>query len=74
MNKGIENALILDSIDVTPFYSTKTKEKDYGTITTFTEFNKMDFCDYICSLEKGKLEIIFRNLKKEIDKLIEIYK
>lgn len=73
IKKGIENALILDDVDITPYYGEKRSEGDYGEINIIKEFKKMEFCDYICSLEKGKLEIIFGNLKKEIEKLIEIY-
>lgn len=34
MKKGIENALVLDSVDVTPYYSSKVKEGDYGDDNT----------------------------------------
>ncbi len=75
MQKGIENALVLDAIDVKPFYCTKTKCGDYGedNITTITEFKKMEFCDYICSLESETLKAVFSNLKEVIDSLISIF-
>lgn len=69
MRKGIENALILDSIDIEPFYIEKIKSGDYGEKTIFTVFEKMKFCEYICGLDKTKLEEVFRNLKEVIEEL-----
>jgi len=74
MKKGIENALILDSIDTSPYYTTKVREGDYGDDNTITEFNKMDFCDYICSLSDDELKVILANLEKVIESLISIFK
>lgn len=70
MKKGIENALILDGIDLTEFYSTKIKEGDYGDDNTITEFDKMACCDYICSLDNEVLKTVFANLKEIIDNLL----
>ena len=73
MKKGIENALIIDSVDTTPFYTTKIKEGDYGDDKTITEFKKMEFCDYICSLDSDRLKNIFKNLKTVIDMLMNMF-
>ena len=73
MKKGIENALILDSVDVTPYYSSKVKEGDYGDDNTIVEFQKMDFCEYICSLDSDPLKAIFANFKKIIDMLATLF-
>lgn len=73
MKKGIENALILDAIDITPFYSKKVKEGDYGDNNTIVEFNKMACCEYICSLDTETLKSVFANLKTTIDELISIF-
>ena len=73
MKKGIENALVLDSINVTPYYITKEKEGDYGDKTTITEFQKMNFCTYICSLDKTTLQAVFLNLKTEIDRINALF-
>ena len=70
MKKGIENALVLDSIDVSPYYSSKVKEGDYGDDNTIVEFQKMDFCDYICSLDSETLKVVFANLKTSIDGVV----
>ena len=71
-NKGIENSLILDEIDITNFYTTSEKDNDYGSTNTIREFQKMKFCDYICSLDNIMLQKIFSNLKTVIEEMIEI--
>lgn len=73
MKIGIENALILDSVDVTHFYKKRENEGDYGEKKIIEEFDKMEFCDYICSLPKEQLKTIFANIKLEIDKIKEIF-
>ena len=70
MKKGIENALVLDNIDLQPYYSSKTKYGDYGDEKTITEFNKMLCCDSLCAMDSDILKVVFANLKIEIDKLI----
>lgn len=70
MKKGIENALVLDDIDITPFYSEKIKEGDYGNNSTISEFNKMNCCNHICSLENEKLKKAMRNLKNIIETIL----
>lgn len=74
MKKGIENALVLDSIDLTGFYNHKTIYGDYGEPKDIPEFKKMEFCDYICSLDEDSLKVILGNLKTVIDSLLGIYK
>ena len=44
MDKGIENALVFDGIDLTQFYNEKQKNSSYGQTTTIREFNKMKCC------------------------------
>lgn len=73
MKKGIENALVLDDIDVSPFYSIYEKKGDYGDILKKTEFKKMEFCDSLCSMPKEELQKVFANLKTVIDSLVEIF-
>lgn len=70
MKIGIENALVLDGVDTTPFYSVKTKEGNYGDDTTIREFKKMEFCKHICLLNDQDLLKIFANLKPVIDSLL----
>ena len=74
IKKGIENSLIITEKPGNTFYSSKTKVGDYNETITYQEFDKMKYCDYICSLSIEKLEIIFENLKAEIDELIALFK
>ncbi len=74
IKKGIENALILDEVDMDSFYEKKQKEGDYGEITTISEFKKMDFCNYICALDNESLKKIMSNLKEVIDLLLDIFR
>jgi len=73
IKKGIENALILDNIDISPYYSYKEKEGEYGEKSIISQFDKMKFCDNICLMENDVLREIFSNLKKEIDELIKLF-
>lgn len=73
MKKGIENAIVFDDIDLRPYYSEKTIEGDYGDDKTIRPFNKMACCDAVCKMDPTELKNVFINLKKEIDKLIEIF-
>lgn len=73
MKKGIENALVLDDIEMSSFYSSRTKNGDYGDISTIKEFQKMKFCDSLCSMSNEVLQKVFENLRTEIDSLLEIF-
>lgn len=74
IKKGIENALVLDDIELDDFYSTKITQGDYGESKTISTFDKMKFCDYICSeMDYEELKVIFANLKSQIDKLISFF-
>jgi len=73
MKKGIENALILDDIDLTSFYSYKVKEGDYGDIFTKPEFEKMKCCNAICFMDNETLKKVFKNLKTVVDDLLSIF-
>ena len=74
MKKGIENALVLDEIDLSPFYSTKTVTGDYGEERSIQTFEKIKLCKFICEKDDTFLKKIFSNLKGVIDKLDIIYK
>ena len=71
MNKKIENALELDSVELDPFYDEYTKNGDYGKVVTTREFNKMKMCDHICGLDIDSQKVILANLKIIIEKIIE---
>lgn len=73
IRSGIENALVLDSIDLTNFYNHKTIYGDYGEPKDIPEFKKMEFCDYLCSLDDELLKVVLGNLKTEIDSLLKLF-
>jgi len=73
MKKGIENALVLDPIDIAPFYVSRTKIGDYGDDSLITEFRKMEFCENICSMDKKVLLVVFANLKIMIDSIAKLF-
>ena len=73
IKKGIENALILDGIDMDKFYVEKKEPGDYGRCNVIQEFQKMALCNYLCSLDDEKLESVFMHLKEVIEKLMYLY-
>lgn len=73
MKKGIENALVLDRVDMTPFYEEKIKEGDYGDNNTIVEFKKMECCRAICSMDVEVQKDVFLNLKNVIEVLLSVY-
>ena len=73
MKKGIENALVLDDIDVAQFQHVSVKEGDYGINSQIGEFDKMACCDYICSLPESELVAVFSNLKPMIESLCSLF-
>ena len=73
MKKGIENALILDNIDLTPYYSLKSSKGDYGEEKSLQSFDKMSCCDSLCAMDDNTLRCVFENLKSMIDYLVDLY-
>lgn len=70
INIGIENALILDDFDLVPYRKQREELDGYGIVKLIPDFQKMQCCEDICNLETEKLEKVFANLKKVIDKII----
>lgn len=73
MRKGIENALVLDNIDLTPYYTEKNTVGDYGESKTIQTFDKMKCCDAICAMENDFIKEVFVHLKETIDRIIKLY-
>ncbi|MBM6966103.1 AAA family ATPase [Massilimicrobiota timonensis] len=69
---GIENALVLDGVDIEPYRKQRKEVDGYGIEKLIPDFQKMKCCDDICNLNAEQLKIIFRNLKTVIDYLIEL--
>ena len=70
MKKGIENALVLDGVEMGPFYEKKEKVGDYGEPKSISEFKKMEFCEYICAKGDTELAVIFEKLRPVIEKAV----
>lgn len=73
MTCGIENALVLDTIDLTPFYVSKEKIGKYGEKTIYQEFDKMACCDAICSMNIDEQKHILCHLKEVVEELFRLY-
>lgn len=69
---GIENALILDGINLEPYRKQRKEVDGYGIEKLIPDFQKMKCCEDICNLDSEKLRIVFTNLKTVIDQLIEL--
>lgn len=73
IRKGIENALVLDNIDLTPYYVSKESVGEYGEKKVIETFDKMACCDSLCSMEDDTLKVVFANLRAMIERLVELY-
>ena len=71
---GIENALVLDNIEIDLFKSRKQIEEDDGCCKIIEELDKMALCDYICNQDDKTLQEVFKNLKLEIDDILNLAK
>lgn len=69
---GIENALVLDDVDIEPYKKQRKEVDGYGIEKLIPDFQKMKCCEDICNLDSEKLKIIFKNLKTVIDRIIEL--
>jgi hypothetical protein len=69
---GIENALVLDDIDIEPYRKQRKEVDGYGIEKLIPDFQKMKCCEDICNLDSEKLKIVLKNLKTIIDRLIEL--
>lgn len=69
---GIENALVLDGIDLEPYRKQRKEVDGYGIEKLIPDFQKMKCCEDICNLDSEKLKTVFANLKTVIDQLIKL--
>ena len=70
---GIENALVFGDVDIESYRHYNIKEDDYGMEKSIPVFEKMECCEYICSLDNNQLSNVFVNLKQVIDLLIQLF-
>lgn len=73
IRKGIENALVLDNVDLTPYYIRKKTRGEYGEQKEIESFEKMACCNGICALSDNILVEVFAHLKDTIDELVRLY-
>ena len=73
INKGIENALVLDNIDLKEYYKAKTEIGDYGEQKSIETFDKMRFCQAICEMGDDDLKEVFIHLKEIIEIIVNLY-
>lgn len=73
INKGIENALILDTLNISTFYCSKSIIGDYGEEKILCEFDKMACCEYICNLDEAILKGVFANIQNVLRDIISIF-
>lgn len=71
--KGIENALVLDDIDIEEYYHEEKNSNGYGKENIRYKLNKTALCDYVCSLDKNKQKEVLKNLKDIIEGIIKKY-
>ena len=69
---GIENALVLDNVDIKPYKKQRKEVDGYGIEKLLPDFQKMKCCDDICNFDVEQLKIIFKNLKTVIDHIIQL--
>lgn len=76
IKKGIENTLILDDLDeheLRQFYHKHCRVDEYSGKHSNEEFDKVKFCEFICSKEDSELRKVFKNLRSIIDKLVKYF-
>lgn len=70
---GVENALVFGDIDVAPYRQQRIEVDGYGIEKRIPDFQKMECCKHICSLDKERLNVVFANLKTVIESLVQLY-
>lgn len=71
---GIENALVFGDLDIEPYKKQKIEIDGYAIEKKIPDFQKMDCCNYICSLNTETLKDVFANLKTVIDSLVALFR
>lgn len=69
IKKGIENALILNGINIDEYFEEKKKDTGYGKVNTEYKLQKVKLCTDICNLDKNKLKTILQYLKETLLKI-----
>lgn len=70
---GVENALVFGDIDVEPYKKQRVEVDGYGIEKRIPDFQKMECCKHICSLDNEHLKLVFANLKTIIEDLVQLF-
>ena len=70
---GVENALVFGDIDVEPYKKQRVEVDGYGIEKRIPDFQKMECCKHICSLDTERLKLVFANLKTIIEDLVQLF-
>lgn len=73
IKKGIENALVLDNLDISCFYKEKTVIGDYGQNNTVYEPDKIALCDLVCALDDNQARVVLPHLRDMILQLTAFF-
>ena len=69
---GVENLLELPSdFEFNKFYKTINEVDKYGAKSTIVELDKSALADYIINLPSTQLSLVLKNIKMEIEKIIQ---
>lgn len=72
ISAGIENALVLDEIDISGFYRKKERIDRTGAKHINQELDKVKLCEFICSLSEDQKKRVYANLRSELDEIIKV--
>jgi ABC-type Mn2+/Zn2+ transport system ATPase subunit len=73
IKKGIENALVLDDLNIDCFYRKKSVVGEYGQTSTIVEPDKAALCDLVCGLDASIAINVLENLKDVAMKLVPFF-
>lgn len=73
IKKGIENALVLDGLDIDCFYRKKNVVGEYGQTSTIVEPDKVALCDLVCGLDADTAKKVLVNLRDVVLKLAPFF-
>lgn len=69
IKKGIENALVLDGMDLNEFAIKHESDGGYGFVNEFKDLDKNRLCEHVCSMGDEELRVVFANLETMIGRL-----
>ena len=73
VNVGIENALVLEDLNMDDFHKDNINYTKTGSKSNNPILEKKKLCDYICNLDDNSLRIVLKNLKELIEEIKNEY-